>query len=541
MDQRMIKVGNGILRSLSASSKLNPFSLVKTQTRHKTDVFPIPKSFLANEAARKRLKHDERQIVRQKSLKHDDTNKTTFPDAKAPPELEQSSHDEPASHSLVPQKALLSNSIEAFINNHVADYCGLSTDKFIEQHRSISPSDIYPFLPAYITRGTLESSSVKLLWSMLESVLPPDPLNSEVVTPRGKFAHRQWSDASPEIDATVPSNRMNLGWHLAMFPYPVKPNKLLHDGTDTRFIPGPPDAWPYRLWAGGSIRLHTPHAPMLDNKRGTRIHHMIERPQNLRIAGRGSSQRAFLTIRKLFYLLEGVLELRHYNENDVMSWLTKEGSNKSYFGPFLEEEYTLCFLRDRPKFDIVSTKPVKPLTQPKFSHTLTPNRHLLFSWSSITCNAHLIHLDPNFTREVYGAPNLLVHGPLTVFLLLEWFHRALTAYTIDRLDKFHLVSIDYQNIAPLFVDEPMTLCAKPTEFQKPGTLAPSWDVWIEKEVGKGLKSMAFKGQIKLASEPFVEPTTETNTGNTHRKEYAPIHKAGSEFKSPFFGDNSNSI
>lgn len=55
---------------------------------------------------------------------------------------------------------------------------------------------------------------------------------------------------------------------------------------------------------------------------------------------------------------------------------------------------------------------------------LVPDSRLLFRYSALTYNAHRIHHDEPYTREVEGYPGLVVHGPLLALLLLEPARRA---------------------------------------------------------------------------------------------------------------------
>ncbi|WP_236796220.1 hypothetical protein [Amycolatopsis sp. GM8] len=48
-----------------------------------------------------------------------------------------------------------------------------------------------------------------------------------------------------------------------------------------------------------------------------------------------------------------------------------------------------------------------------------PDSRLLFRFSALTANAHRIHYDEPYTRDVEGYPGLVVHGPLLVLLMLE--------------------------------------------------------------------------------------------------------------------------
>lgn len=50
---------------------------------------------------------------------------------------------------------------------------------------------------------------------------------------------------------------------------------------------------------------------------------------------------------------------------------------------------------------------------------LRPDEVLLFRMSALTYNAHRIHYDLAYAREVEGFPALVVHGPLLALLLLE--------------------------------------------------------------------------------------------------------------------------
>ncbi|MHC3467414.1 HTD2 family dehydratase [Streptomyces sp. 7R007] len=50
---------------------------------------------------------------------------------------------------------------------------------------------------------------------------------------------------------------------------------------------------------------------------------------------------------------------------------------------------------------------------------LRPEETLLFRFSALTANAHRIHYDAPYCRDVEGYPGLVVHGPLLALLMLE--------------------------------------------------------------------------------------------------------------------------
>jgi hydroxyacyl-ACP dehydratase HTD2-like protein with hotdog domain len=112
-----------------------------------------------------------------------------------------------------------------------------------------------------------------------------------------------------------------------------------------------------------------------------------------------------------------------------------------------------------------------------------PTKALLFRFSALTFNAHLIHLDKSYTQDVEGYRNLLVHGPLTLTLLLTAFRRHLDGNGVT------IKEIDYKNLAPVYVDEELAICGKPKSTKDDN----AWDVWIEGRDG----GLAVRGTIRV--------------------------------------------
>lgn len=116
---------------------------------------------------------------------------------------------------------------------------------------------------------------------------------------------------------------------------------------------------------------------------------------------------------------------------------------------------------------------------PIFSHTITPTRTLLSQYSALSYNAHQIHLNPEYCREVEGHRDLLVHGPLIFTLMLSVLR--------SQLRKGQTIAaVEYRNLAPLYVGEPLTVCVR----QIPGRAVDGaeserlqWDVWVEDKNG----------------------------------------------------------
>lgn len=131
------------------------------------------------------------------------------------------------------------------------------------------------------------------------------------------------------------------------------------------------------------------------------------------------------------------------------------------------------------------TCPVSAAPQdPEFSLPITPTKALLFRFSALTFNAHSIHLDQSYTRNIEGYRNLLVHGPLTLALMLT----ALQNHLVKRM--LVVQEIQYKNLLPLFVDEKMRICGKPQQGN-----GENWDVWIENKDG----GLAVRGTVQTES------------------------------------------
>jgi 3-methylfumaryl-CoA hydratase len=95
--------------------------------------------------------------------------------------------------------------------------------------------------------------------------------------------------------------------------------------------------------------------------------------------------------------------------------------------------------------DIVYRTPA-PLALPEAEHVpdqpddwqVDTTPPLLFRYSALTYNAHRIHYDRDYARDVEGYPGLVVHGPLQAMLMTEWVRRNKAAAA--RRVEFRLVA-----------------------------------------------------------------------------------------------------
>lgn len=135
-----------------------------------------------------------------------------------------------------------------------------------------------------------------------------------------------------------------------------------------------------------------------------------------------------------------------------------------------------------------STKILKPTHNPTFSHTLLPTSQLLFRYSALTFNAHSIHLDKGYCREIEGHRNLLVHGPLSLTLMVEVLDRYLKEKFPQRTPR--IAEIEYRNLAPLYAEEELKVCGRDMGSGESNGVG-EFEIWVEgKEGGYAVRGKA---------------------------------------------------
>ncbi|KAL2257070.1 hypothetical protein VTK26DRAFT_711 [Humicola hyalothermophila] len=118
-------------------------------------------------------------------------------------------------------------------------------------------------------------------------------------------------------------------------------------------------------------------------------------------------------------------------------------------------------------WDVPSNDPSSPF----------PERHMhwspvaLFGFSALTYNAHMIHYNESWTRNVEGHPGLVVHGPLNLINMLDYWRDIHGSG-----GGLRLRSINYRAIAPLYAGEPYRITSSVLEADH----APRYEVLVKK-------------------------------------------------------------
>lgn len=263
-----------------------------------------------------------------------------------------------------------------------------------------------------------------LLSLSLSDFIPQTPISS--ISTTSSYLHK----------STIPPSH-----HLVYFP-PLTPiSSLLPDGTDPLHSPGGP--FTRRMWAGGSMAFNNPLH--ISEQRIICDEHISD----VTVKGRPGEEKIFVQISRQI----------SYSSNPYTS--------------IIDETRSLVFMRDHlpsnPQSTSKRTKILNPNHPPDYTHTFVPSASLLFRFSALTFNAHRIHLDKEYCRTVEGHRNLLVHGPMTVVLMLDCLRSEL-----EKKDAHESIkALEYRNLAPVYAEEQMKICGR--KKREDGL----WEVWVE--------------------------------------------------------------
>lgn len=217
-------------------------------------------------------------------------------------------------------------------------------------------------------------------------------------------------------DAAPPATVPPLGHWLYFLP-DARQSAIGDDGHPRRAEGGllPPVPLPRRMWAGGRVEFLAPIAVGAKLTRVTTI-------AAIRAKRGASGDLLFVT-------------LQHE--------IAADGD------PAIREEQDLVYRAAATASTAPSTPPAEP--EPADAvRRVTADPVLLFRYSALTFNAHRIHYDRDYARDVEGYAGLVVHGPLIATLLLDHAGRELPGLTPRHFS--------FRAEAPLIDGAPFDLC-----------------------------------------------------------------------------------
>jgi len=196
--------------------------------------------------------------------------------------------------------------------------------------------------------------------------------------------------------------------------------ELRPDGSprDTGVIPALP--LPRRMFAGERVRFHRP----------LRIGEAVRRETalaDLAVKSGTTGTLVFATVKSRVFGADGVV---------------LEDERRTVF----REEVTAGARNQAPRSEPAPT-------DVPWRRRVTPDPVLLFRFSALTFNSHRIHYDRPWAMEVEGYPGLVVHGPLTTTLLID--------FAGDQNPGRRILAYATQARAPLFDTAPFELRGRP--------------------------------------------------------------------------------
>ncbi|GAB1311493.1 hypothetical protein MFIFM68171_01703 [Madurella fahalii] len=267
-----------------------------------------------------------------------------------------------------------------------------------------------------------------------------------------------------------PATPLPPGYHLVYFTPSQAEAALAPDGTDTLF--NAPRPFTRRMWAGGRVRW-------VDGGKGTRLRVGDEVEEVTRVVGaegkRGRDGAGMVVV-------EVEKEFRVVTSNgggsggkgtavvDRRSWI---------FRPPVEAAVGVNVNRD------IGLDTAAPRRHDKSRLWDVPaaespsgflERHMswspvaLFGFSALTFNAHKIHYNESWTRDVEGHPDVVVHGPLNLINMLDYWR------DVHGRDGLRLKEITYRATAPVYAQEPYRIITSAVK----GGEEPRYELLVKK-------------------------------------------------------------
>jgi hydroxyacyl-ACP dehydratase HTD2-like protein with hotdog domain len=220
-------------------------------------------------------------------------------------------------------------------------------------------------------------------------------------------------------DAPGPGDRLPPLWHWLYFLEWPQQSALGTDGHPAHghFLPPIPNRT--RMFAGGRLRVH---APIEVGRPAVRTSTLA----GVDVKQGRTGELLFVTVRH---------EIRQADEpcvTDEQDLVYRSGSAPARQKPDVRRE--------------PDTRPVPPSPDP-WKLPLAADPPLLFRFSALTANAHRIHYDQPYTRDVEGYPGLVVHGPLLAVLMAELPRR--------NAPERRVAGLTYRFHRPVFAGEPV--------------------------------------------------------------------------------------
>lgn len=247
------------------------------------------------------------------------------------------------------------------------------------------------------------------------------------------------------------------GYHLVYFTPSIIESELGLDGTDRTVNPLSP--FTRRMWAGGELQW-------------------AQHPNSLLRVGQ--------QVRETTKLLSA--EPKKLKNGNEMLVVGVEKTFENDRGVALTDKRNWVFQKEITPENPIMLPPKpdeKPLPTSTHIRDFCQTDVTLFRFSALTFNGHKIHYSPDWCREVEGHRNAVVHGPLNLIHMLDFWRDTSRSGNTDAVPK----SIAYRAISPLYVGEPYRIL-----LEKSGAVERSDGQW-NAEIWDSFGKQGMKGTI----------------------------------------------
>ncbi|KIL92353.1 acyl- dehydrogenase [Fusarium avenaceum] len=241
-----------------------------------------------------------------------------------------------------------------------------------------------------------------------------------------------------DVSETAPANGTPIppGYHLVYFTPNGTEFDLGPDGTDRSF--NAPAPFTRRMWAGGCVKW-TKGRPL-------RVGEEVEERTTLLTAepkkGRDGTEMILVTAQKELWGTQGLSVV------DERSWIFRTELPE----PSQNTPVPTMLITERSN---VQTIEPSPKDFPERQMTWSPIS--LFRFSALTFNAHRIHYDAAWSQGVENHPGLVVHGPLNLINLLDYWR------DVHGVSGAEPSEIRYRLLSPIYSGEPYKIKTLPSE------------------------------------------------------------------------------
>ncbi|KAH7081237.1 hypothetical protein BKA63DRAFT_462181 [Paraphoma chrysanthemicola] len=233
------------------------------------------------------------------------------------------------------------------------------------------------------------------------------------------------------------------GYHLVYFTPSIIESELGLDGTDRTVNPLSP--FTRRMWAGGELTWSTD-------------------PKSLLRVGQDVRETTTLTS----------AEPKKLKSGGEMLVVGVEKTFSNEHGVALTDRRNWVFQREITPENPIKAPPKpqeKPLPEGEYQKDFCQTDTTLFRFSALTFNGHKIHYLPEWCREVEGHRNAVVHGPLNLINILDFWRDTARGGDGEAVPT----SIAYRAMSPLYVGEQYRILLAKGEEKNREWRADIWD------------------------------------------------------------------